>query len=328
MPGLTCITTTYNEGPALLSSVHSILAQSFGDFQYIIVDDGSSPETIAVLDGLRDPRLLVIRQANGGLSTARNTALDHATGDYICFLDADDLRPNWSFASIMQAIERTSADLLLCPGVLHDRRDGITDFFDAAVFDRLALSHPSGHASRDAQDYWKICTLAQQMEPQSANKVIRRAFLRRSGIRFPDTYFFEDIYFHTQVIVAADSIAILDCPAFTYFRRYERPQITATAGDLRFDILAVSKLTLEAFARRPEFHEAAQRAAVFASCLKSIEWCENSISHLHRQAYRSCAIGLMRVIDPLYTHLPPNLPPEVGDLNPTRRYLATLNSAA
>jgi len=68
MTKLTCITTTYNDGPVLLTSVQSILAQSFGDFEYIIVDDGSVDDTLAVLAGLDDPRIRIIRQANDGLS--------------------------------------------------------------------------------------------------------------------------------------------------------------------------------------------------------------------------------------------------------------------
>ena len=100
MPRLTCITTTFNDGPALLTSVRSVLNQSFEDFQYIIVDDGSAAETREILDGLKDDRLLVIRQANDGLSGARNKALEQVRGDYVCFLDADDARPTWAFAAI------------------------------------------------------------------------------------------------------------------------------------------------------------------------------------------------------------------------------------
>ena len=307
-----------------MASVRSVLTQSFDDFQYIIVDDGSSEETLVILDELDDPRINLIRQANDGLSCARNRALELATGDYICFLDADDIRPNWSFSAISQAIDLSSPDLVLCPGVLQDLRGDIKGFHDAHVFEQLSHLSPRRVFFRQDQDYSRILILAQQIEPQSANKVIRREFLEHSGIRFPNTHFFEDIFFHTNVVRAANSIAILDCPAFTYFRRYQRPQISATASDLRFDIIAVSKMTLASFAQHPEFHDPGHRAVVFANCLRMIEWCEHSISHHHRRAFRQCAQAMVRLIDPLFTHLPHSLPSEVGNLDQARRYLEIL----
>lgn len=328
MPRLTCITTTFNEGRALLTSVNSILAQSFMDFQYIVVDDGSQPETTAILAGLDDPRILVIRQANDGLSSARNRAIERATGDYICFLDADDSRPNWSFAAIVRALDLHDPDLLICPGILQDLRQDIGAFYDDRIFKTIAALNPANFTQRSAQDFTRIACLAQGIEPQSANKVVRRAFLQKTGIGFPNTHFFEDIYFHTGLIAAADRIAFLDTPAFTYFRRYSRPQITATSGDMRFGIIAVTKLTLEAFAQRAEFHNAAHRAAVLASCMRIVEWCEVSVSLHHRASYRQCVQIMLALIDPLYLHLPPGIPREAGDLDQLRRYIGSLSHAA
>lgn len=325
MPRLTCITTTFNEGPALLVSVRSILAQSFTDFQYIIVDDGSQDETLSILQGLDDPRILVIRQANDGLSGARNKGLEQATGDYVCFLDADDCRPNWAFAAIAEVLDRDRPDLLLCPGILQELRGEIGFFYDRRVFDAIATILPTGTVQRNDPDFARIRHLAQHIEPQSANKVVRRAFLKQTGIGFPNTHFFEDIFFHTGTITAADRISFLDTPVFSYFRRYLRPQITATAGDLRFDSIAVTKLTLEAFARRVEFHDPAHRAAVLSSCLKIVEWCGTTVSHHHRHAFRHAAQAMLSLIDPLYLHLPDSIMPELGDLSQTRRYIAALN---
>ncbi len=324
MPKLTCITTTYNDGPAVMTSVRSVLAQSFTDFEYIIVDDGSRDDTAALLAGLDDPRIRILRQANDGLSGARNKALEQARGDYVCFLDADDSRPAWAFQSIAAVIDRDDPDLILCQGVLSELRDDLMPFYDSGRFQQIAALCPSGSVTRDDPAAATIWPLAQGIEPQSANKVLRRAMLTRSGIAFPNTHFFEDIYFHTNVLAATWRLSFLDFPCFTYFRRYLRPQITATAGDLRFDILAVTKLTLESFARRPAFHEQAYRAAVLASCFRIVEWCGASISHAHRPAFRQTVEGLLRLIDPLYLHLPPG--PE-AELAPLRRYLEGLHHA-
>lgn len=328
MPRLTCITTTFNEGAVLLTSVRSVLQQSFTDFQYIIVDDGSSDDTRAVLATLDDPRILVIAQANDGLSGARNKALEQATGDYVCFLDADDMRPVWAFAAIVRMLDAHAPDVLLCPGILQDLRGEVLGFYDHRVFDEIGRACPSRVVSRGEEAFGRVRAMAQRLEPQSANKVVRRDFLRRTGIGFPNTHFFEDIFFHTGIIAAADRVAFLNTPAFTYFRRYLKPQITATAGDLRFDIIAVSKLTLEAFARRPEAHDPVHRAAVLASCLRIIAWCEISISYHQRAAFHEAARILMAMIDPIYLDLPVELPDDGVGLTRLQDYLATLTDAA
>jgi len=272
--------------------------QTFGNFEYIIVDDGSDQETLAILSTLNDPRLTVLTQKNAGLSAARNAGIALAKGDYICFLDADDLRPNWSFAAIAKAIEATNPDLILCPGRLHDLRDQIKDFYDAPIFAQIERILPQRISSRAQAQHLQICALAQQIEPQSANKVVRRAFLQAAGLYFPAPFFFEDIFFHTIAIAKADRIAFLNTPAFTYFRRYLKPQITATTGDLRFDILAVVKMTLDAFSLLPEFQIFEYRTAVLASCLKLIHWCEVSLAHPMRAAFREDTSAMVAQIDP------------------------------
>jgi glycosyltransferase involved in cell wall biosynthesis len=324
MPKITCITTTFNEAQALMVSVKSILAQSFTDFQYIIVDDGSSEETRKILDRLDDPRILIIKQANDGLSGARNKGLEQATGDYICFLDADDSRPNWSFSAINSIIERDEPDLILCPGVLQDVRGEVTKFYDAHVFRAISHEIPSETIQRGDERFSRLRTLAQELEPQSANKVVRKSFLKKVDIAFPNTHFFEDIFFHTGVISAADRICFATTPTFAYFRRYMRPQITATSGEMRFDSIAVAKLTLERFARQPEFHDTEYRSAVLASCLKIVNWCESTVSYYHRDAFRQCVKVMMRLIDPLYFDLPERLPIQTGDLSGLRIYLNDL----
>src|SRR5690606_26688665 len=97
-PFISCIVTTYNEGPLAAASIQSLLDQSFEDFELLIVDDGASDQTRAAIHAFDDPRIRYIRQANDGLSSARNRALHHVRGDYVCFLDADDIRPLWALA--------------------------------------------------------------------------------------------------------------------------------------------------------------------------------------------------------------------------------------
>ncbi len=328
MPRLTCVTTTYNDGATALTAVRSVLAQSFEDFQYIIVDDGSSDDTVAVLKAIEDPRLQVLRQANDGLSSARNRALQHVKGDYVCFLDSDDIRPNWSFAAINEVIERGQPDVVLCRGMLSEVRGDVMGFYDDHVFHQIEGACPTGIVRRADGDFARIRPLMQRIEPQSANKVIRMDFLRGIGLQFPNGHFFEDIFFHTGLLSQAASVGFAFSPCFTYFRRYMRQQITTTSGERRFDSIAVTKLTLENFARTLEFRDAVVRTAVLISCLRIVAWCETTVSHQNRYVFHQTVKAALAGLDPLYLNIPPNLPPEAGNIDEVRHYLEAMRHAA
>jgi GT2 family glycosyltransferase len=92
-PKVSIITPAYNAGAFLRPMLVSASRQTFGDFEHLVVDDGSSDETAAIAEefAAADPRVRVIRQRNLGASAARNAAIACAAGDYFALLDADDV---------------------------------------------------------------------------------------------------------------------------------------------------------------------------------------------------------------------------------------------
>jgi len=89
-PKVSVIMPVYNGELFVEQALDSLFAQSFQDWELIIVDDGSTDSTPQILRRLKDERVKVIRQDNSGEATARNTGLENAKGEYIAFLDADD----------------------------------------------------------------------------------------------------------------------------------------------------------------------------------------------------------------------------------------------
>ena len=304
-PLISCITTTYNEGAPGLTGLRSLLAQGFGDFEVIVVDDGSTDDTPALVEGLGDPRLRLIRQANDGVSAARNKALEQVRGEYVCFLDADDSRPGWALGAIAEVIGREAPDLILCRGMLQGVRGAPEPFFDADRFDAVAALLPgAGPVTRAHPLAAALRALAQLMEQQPANKVLRAGLIREAGLRFPDTHFFEDIFFHSTAVAAAERLSFVQTPGFVYRRHYLRAQTTGGTGELRLDIIPVVRMTLEALALRPEFHEPLHRRAVMASCVRLLGWCGRELAYQHRPAYRLMVAAMLRLVDPLWLHLP------------------------
>ncbi|MEO1124749.1 MAG: glycosyltransferase [Cyanobacteria bacterium J06635_15] len=91
MPRVSVVIPAYNALPYLPKTIDGVLQQTFQDYEILVVDDGSTDGTAEWLAQHNDPKLRVLSQPNQGCSTARNLGIAQATGDYIAFLDADDL---------------------------------------------------------------------------------------------------------------------------------------------------------------------------------------------------------------------------------------------
>lgn len=89
-PAVTVIMPVYNVEAYVAEAIESVLAQTFTDFELIIVDDGGSDRSLEICSGFADPRIRVISQVNRGLAGARNTGINAARGRYVAFLDSDD----------------------------------------------------------------------------------------------------------------------------------------------------------------------------------------------------------------------------------------------
>lgn len=132
MPTATIVVPAYNVAGTIAETLDSLLAQTHSDFELIVVDDGSTDETLAVVACFNDPRIRVITQANRGLAGAHNTGIAAATTDIIGFCDADDL---W----VPEKLATHVAHLQACPDV------GIS-FSGSALIDME--SRPTGLAQR------------------------------------------------------------------------------------------------------------------------------------------------------------------------------------
>lgn len=102
----------YNAGPVLTATLESVLAQTYPRLEVIVVDDGSTDGTAAILEGYRG-RVTVIRQENGGIAKARNVGMAHAKGELVAWMDQDDLcRPER--IALQAAALRMHPEALLC----------------------------------------------------------------------------------------------------------------------------------------------------------------------------------------------------------------------
>lgn len=115
-PLLSIIVPAYKVENYLQKCIDSILAQTFTDFELILVEDGSPDGCPALCDAAaaKDARIRVLHQKNGGLSAARNAGLDVARGEWIGFVDSDDYIAPEMYETLYKAVQNTGADLALC----------------------------------------------------------------------------------------------------------------------------------------------------------------------------------------------------------------------
>ncbi|RYF99576.1 MAG: glycosyltransferase family 2 protein, partial [Chitinophagaceae bacterium] len=122
------IIPAYNAANFLAETVKSILGQSYQDFELLIVDDGSKDNTASIAELFsKDPRVKLISQTNLGCSGAKNTGLMHITGDYVQYLDADDILSPDKLKDQVAAIDRSKTDLAVCRTAVFHREPGDTN---------------------------------------------------------------------------------------------------------------------------------------------------------------------------------------------------------
>lgn len=92
---ISVIIPLYNKESSIAQTLQSVFSQDYSDFEIVVVDDGSTDNSVEIVEAMNDPRIRLIKQENGGPSKARNTGVKNAKGEWILFLDADDeMLPN------------------------------------------------------------------------------------------------------------------------------------------------------------------------------------------------------------------------------------------
>ena len=115
MAEVSVIMPVYNKAEYLADGLQSVLAQTFRDFELLIINDGSTDDSLSVIKAFaqKDPRIVVFDVPNGGVSNARNWGLDHASGRYITFVDGDDCIHPMYLENLLNCISRSGADLVI-----------------------------------------------------------------------------------------------------------------------------------------------------------------------------------------------------------------------
>ena len=122
--GFSVIIPLYNKADTVERAIRSVLGQPRQDFEIIVVDDGSKDDGAEKVERIRDPRIRLIRQENGGVAAARNTGIANAKYDFVTFLDADDEYLPHFLETLSRMIEKYPATSIWGTGYTFQMPDG------------------------------------------------------------------------------------------------------------------------------------------------------------------------------------------------------------
>lgn len=125
---ISVIVPAYKAEGSIDRCVSSLINQSFADIEIVLVNDGSTDDTLKKCRAWeeKDKRVVVIDQPNGGVSAARNKGLQRATGDYVAFVDADDWVAPDMYEKLLSASKNGEADMTVC-SIYHVSGKNITE---------------------------------------------------------------------------------------------------------------------------------------------------------------------------------------------------------
>lgn len=212
MPMISVIVPVYNVEKYLHRCVDSILAQTFTDFELILVDDGSPDNCGIICDEYtaKDPRVRVIHQKNRGVSAARNAGLTDASGTYVMFCDGDDhVADNW--IEISYSAMRVHPDKLIVHNLWNENeKEGKTAFEPLLDSDnRVELK----------SYYW---VYQNKISGSVWNKVFCKRVIDEHCIRFDENRFLgEDVVFVTEYLKYVNGILYISTPLYYYVERSE-----------------------------------------------------------------------------------------------------------
>jgi glycosyltransferase involved in cell wall biosynthesis len=124
LPKVSTIIPVYNGERTIAQAIDSALAQDYDDHEVVVINDGSTDSTAAILAGYGD-RIQVVTQPNGGLSVARNAGVRRSTGDYVALLDADDLWLQGKLRTMIPALEKNPPASLVFSECRYINNDGL-----------------------------------------------------------------------------------------------------------------------------------------------------------------------------------------------------------
>lgn len=256
-PLVSLVVPVYNVEEYVSACVNSLLTQTYPHLEILLVNDGSTDSSGAIIDTFTDPRVRVFHQTNGGLSRARNLGLSYANGDYLCFIDSDDVVREDFVEQLVDAALSYDCDLVICD---------LTSFNDDSIPNLTKQPATARLVSTDGAIDSLYTNDSLVRYTVSVTKLYHRDLY--SVLRFPFGKLHEDVATALPVILNARRICEVD--AVLYFYRDNPQSITNSSSWAHLDGLVFYEEHYRTLSKLG--HSAAEQArlAAFKTALSNL----------------------------------------------------------
>lgn len=209
---ISVIVPVYKVENTLRACVSSILAQTYTDIEVILVNDGSPDSCPAICEELAkaDSRIKVVHRENGGLSAARNTGIEHASGEYITFVDSDDMIDCMTVSVLYDTLVRSGADMSVC---MYRLFENDCDISKAEIVDGVQI--------KDAREL--LLSEGAYDRTEAWGKLYKREIF--SSLRFKEGIYYEDTHIFPYVLEKISKVAFNLSELYYYRKNPELPTI-------------------------------------------------------------------------------------------------------
>lgn len=212
---ISIIVPIYNVEKYLVACVDSILNSTYRDIEVILVDDGATDNSGAICDqsATRDERIKVVHKVNGGLSDARNAGMKVATGDYILFVDGDDIIHCQMVEVLKAAIDSGDYDLSMVYGIRVIEDD--INRINSSKVDTTLLKRAEKQVFSGADFFYNICVPKYQFEV-AWNKLYKKSLIEEMQFK---NLISEDIEWNTRVSMRLKMAILVKTELYYYIQR-------------------------------------------------------------------------------------------------------------
>lgn len=208
MPKVSVIIPVYNTENYLRECLDSVLAQTFTDFEVLVINDGSTDGSGRICDeyAQKDARVKVFHKENGGVSSARNLGLDHAKGDWVCFVDSDDEVLEDALQNYVNCIKSTDADIIISNYIVK-YENGIENSVKVRIGTSDLQNNDLIKDIIDGKIHGSLC-----------NKIIKADILKK--FRFdPDITYMEDKFLLIKMLLREPNVFFMNKSTYVYWQR-------------------------------------------------------------------------------------------------------------
>ena len=205
-PGVSIIVPVYNSGAFLMDCLETIVGQTMSDFEVLLVDDGSTDDSLAICRRFErhDSRFRVFSQENAGAAAARNLALTNARGEWVMFIDSDDLIEDDCIERLIKVAEVSGSDIVL----------GGYCTFKSDPFDCETVVPDCDGAYLSPADVLAMILYQDGLDTAPWGKIFRRELF--DGVSFPSLRSSEDLATVYKLFLRASCVALVRDSGYRY----------------------------------------------------------------------------------------------------------------